>query len=101
MTDDELLAKAGAEVPEEARRQGKIVRRASTVVNPNELAGVPDEDPDLLAGLEKLLKIKLPPAPASSACADVAYEYQREDGQSAITVVQIRGGEVVRKFRRG
>lgn len=103
MTDEELLAKADAQMPRRQKVQGRIVRRAasSSAVNPDELANIPQEDPLLLAGLESLLGMKLPPPPASDACVDVAYDFDRGDGQRATTVVQIRGGEVVRKIRRG
>jgi len=101
MTDDQLLAIAGAEVPEKSRRQGKIFLRGSTSANPQESFTGATEDPALLADLQALLKIKLPPPPCSSGCADVAYQYERGDGQRATTVVQIRDGKVVRKIRRG
>lgn len=102
MTDDELLKMAGEAMPEKTRAQGKIVRRpASTDVSFQEKASPAADDPHLLADLQALLKIKLPPPPCSSGCADVAYQYERGDGQRATTVVQIRDGKVVRKIRRG
>lgn len=103
MTDEQLLQIAGEQISEKSRGLGKIVRRSdSDPKSADEKGSGAKEDPALLAALQSLLKISLPKAPAGgSDSADVVYEELRDDGVSAQTVVQIRGGKVVRKIRRG
>lgn len=110
MTDEELLERARAALPEGIKTKGTIVRRlgdhllegaeslgehlevAESLVEPSEDA--------LLEDLEKYLGMDLPRTPdAATNSADVAFHHVSKIGHRT-TVVQIRDGQIKRVIRQ-